>query len=225
MREFNKVQLVTTRWFDAREKNTALNTQSRCVCALFAHLMKVSNIRLPEGRGLIMEYGPDLLGNPHIYSNGWHTLVLTTDIRNFLNLKGLEKKNYFMNLILDGFEILNTVLPVPLELEPVHKIAKEMAKTEYLNRWVWSAGTKSSPSRKLKSNIFISHEMDHFEVILQLLNKSKEIIFDQTKVMQHPQEFIIDSVLGKLQWVSESEISIESKLLNHPPVIFSGWVV
>ena len=181
-------------------------------------------MRLPVGRGLVVEYSNVIRGNEYWLHEGWHRLNLKTDISSFLDIcSPLEKKKYFHTLIEDAFQRLDGFLDEKVPMQKILQILNDMEKDNYENVWQWSGGRKFSPSRKLFTQITVAHEIDHFKVVFKVLNKNSESVYDNVIQIDSSQEPILDDVLGQLKWLDEKHISILPKSKYRKEMLFSGW--
>jgi hypothetical protein len=99
------------------------------------------------------------------------------------------------------------------DIQPFCEIAEKIRKLGYVNIWEWKGGRKYSPNKQLRSKVFVTHEVDYFELKIQMLRKSSDVLFETViRPKEVPDELIIHNLLGELIWTSDSAIEIVSRL-------------
>ena len=168
MTKFNQIQLCTD-LFESKDECFLLDLQSRCVCSLFARLARESNIQLPRGWGVCGEFLSNIVGPEISFFAGVYLIREVYDVREFSGLQGVERKRYFLVMIMRILERLSRELN--FDLQPFSNIAEKIDSLNFLNVWEWKKGRKYSATKKFRSRIHVIHELDYFELVIHVLNK------------------------------------------------------
>ncbi len=218
MTKFNQIQLCTD-LFESKDECFLLDLQSRCVCSLFARLARESNIQLPRGWGVCGEFLSNIVGPEISFFAGVYLIREVYDVREFSGLQGVERKRYFLVMIMRILERLSRELN--FDLQPFSNIAEKIDSLNFLNVWEWKKGRKYSATKKFRSRIHVIHELDYFELVIHVLNKKGEIHAEKrVRPNKIPDEIIMANTLGDLVWLNDDEIELISKLNlpQEPPI-------
>jgi hypothetical protein len=218
MQPFNKIQLTTDQFAD-RIRCKQLDFQSRSLCALITRLAKENNLRLPQGRGIVIQFSRGKILENLFLSDGWWFVSDSTDLNNFESYSDSEKKLLIYASIDKAFNLIGDRLA--FDISPFTSVLQQAKKLKEENVWEWKNGNKSSPDKRHSTRVIVKHTMYHFEVCFQVFSKSKAITFQEFFIPKMPpSELSIDTLLGNLRWLSNEEIHIESKIKTDNPVIF-----
>ena len=218
MTKFTQIQLCTD-LFESKDECFLLDLQSRCVCSLFARLARESNIQLPRGWGVCGEFLSNIVGPEISFFAGVYLIREVYDVREFSGLQGVERKRYFLVMIMRILERLSRELN--FDLQPFSNIAEKIDSLNFLNVWEWKKGRKYSATKKFRSRIHVIHELDYFELVIHVLNKKGEIHAEKrVRPNKIPDEIIMANTLGDLVWLNDDEIELISKLNlpQEPPI-------
>ena len=221
MTKFNQIQLCTD-FFESKDECFLFDLQSRCVCSLFARLAREEKIELPRGWGVCGEFLSNIVEPEIFFVEGVYLIRDNHDIRKFSGLQEVERKRYFLAMIMRLLEKLSKELN--FDLRPFLDIAKKIDSMNFSNVWEWKKGRKYSVTKKFRSRIHVIHELNYFELIVHVLDKNGKIHLEKrVRPNKIPDEIIMANVLGELVWVSDDEIELISKLNlpQEPPIRIS----
>ncbi len=174
---------------------------------------------MPRGWGVCGEFLSNIVGPEISFFAGVYLIREVYDVREFSGLQGVERKRYFLVMIMRILERLSRELN--FDLQPFSNIAEKIDSLNFLNVWEWKKGRKYSATKKFRSRIHVIHELDYFELVIHVLNKKGEIHAEKrVRPNKIPDEIIMANTLGDLVWLNDDEIELISKLNlpQEPPI-------
>jgi hypothetical protein len=146
--------------------------------------------------------------NPSDDSIGVIVLRRHIDLSKYFSMSVKEKKKWTLRILVDGFKELNQYYE--FSFEKIEAVAKTIKDMDYLNHYRYGK-VVSSPSKKMKAQLWVEHEIDKFHLFVDILNPEEELITREKVISTFPNWVAYLPVLGSIKWETDQFISIIPK--------------
>lgn len=119
-----------------------------------------------------------------------------------------EKKQIIFEIIKKS--ICNIAKKKDWDLEPLEDVFNKIVGLDYNNFWVFGKKVKS-PSKLYTVELYIEHKVETIDFFAVIRNKQDEVIEKKLIFKEAPSEWIYTKYMGKLAWVSDTEIHLRDK--------------
>ncbi|QUI23997.1 hypothetical protein HZI73_17585 [Vallitalea pronyensis] len=130
------------------------------------------------------------------------------DYNGFFLQDDYEKKRLTLNVI------KQTIAKVAKDKEwntsPFEEVYAEMIKLQYNNHWTWRKKIKNQ-NRLYTAEVYLEHEIKDIKIYIIIRDKQGDIVKKQLVISELPDEYAYVKHLGKLTWLSNSEVQLVNK--------------
>lgn len=130
------------------------------------------------------------------------------DYVNFFNKKSHEKKQIILQIIKES--LFTIAKEEEWELTPLESVANKIEELNYDNFWVFGKKVKS-PNKLHTAELYIEHKIESIDFFALIRNKQDEVVEKKLIITEKPSEWMYIQYLGKLVWVSDTEIELRDK--------------
>jgi hypothetical protein len=190
-----------------KETTRSFGLQTRCITSLYSRLFPrlettgcwkvqiecVGAITKDSYRNLLGVYAQEVAADPEIFWN------LTDDH---------QKKEWTLDCLRKGIERLLQQTDWPRE--PFEKTFEAVLAANLVNKWTWGKPALS-PSRKLRAEVYIRHDVQSCDIELVVLDRNSQQIASAQLISELPDEWAYSRHLGVLAWESETCIVLRNK--------------
>lgn len=198
-----------------KEKYRFYDHQSRSVLNLFERFYAGV---LPEGiNSISIEVYPhdeEFRGSGIVMRDKVMLVPIQSDIASYPQLVETKaKKKFFLKLFLQGIERFQRELS--WNTEAFYETIKKIEEVDYINKACYLR--KASPTRKYSAEVLVEHEVEYSDIYLQVRDRSTDCVVIQKKVKREfPVEQLYFQVLGKVKWITKTEVHLYSKYAKRP---------
>ena len=141
-------------------------------------------------------------------TEGIVTIRYELDYLNFFTKSDYERKQMTLQIIKES--LYKIVKEEGLEWAPLEDTCNKIEELDYNNFWVFGKRAKS-PSKRYTAELYIEHKTESIDFFAVIRNKQDEIVQKKIIIKEKPAMWAYYKYLGKLVWVSETEINLNDK--------------
>ncbi|KPU43270.1 hypothetical protein OXPF_31640 [Oxobacter pfennigii] len=130
------------------------------------------------------------------------------DYVDFFSKNDYEKKKIIFQIIKES--ISNIAKEKSWELIPLQEVFNKMEELSYNNFWTFGKKAKS-PDKLYTAELYIEHKIGTIDFFAVIRNNQDEIVEKKLIISEIPSEYAYTQHLGKLVWVSDTEIHLNDK--------------
>ena len=130
------------------------------------------------------------------------------DYIDFFNKNNYAKKQAILQIVKES--ICNIAKEKDWDLTPFEYAFNKIEELEYKNFWVFGKKSKS-PSKLYTAELYLEHKIEAIDFFVVIRNKQGEIVEKKLIITESPSEWVYTKYLGKLVWVSDTEIHLNNK--------------
>lgn len=188
-----------TNW---KKKRMVFRNEMRCIAAMYMRIL--GRFETLETRKIIINCVQACKQElPITTVDGFSEVEVEVDLSGYFSLKNEQKKKFLLEKLHEG--MLKTALHYHWQSERFNYVYLKMVEDQLDNVYIWTK--KSSPSRKYQAEIHCRHDLDVFEISLTIIsNGDSRVVKKEVLIQEVPNEFLFVPHLGRLSWVSESEL-------------------
>jgi len=130
------------------------------------------------------------------------------DYINFFNKSSYEKKQAILQIIKES--LYTIAKEEAWDFAPLEDVVNKVKELEYNNFWVFGKKAKS-PNKLYTAELYIEHKVEAIDFFAVIRNKQDEVVQKKLIITEKPSEWLYTQYLGKLVWVSDTQIHINDK--------------
>lgn len=130
------------------------------------------------------------------------------DYVEFFAKNDYEKKQIILQIIKES--LYKMAKDEGWDFTALENVCNKIKKLDYNNCWVVGKKAKS-PNKLYTAELYIEHEIETIYLFAVIRNKQDEIVRKKLIIKEKPSEWIYTQYLGKLVWVSDTEIHLNDR--------------
>lgn len=130
------------------------------------------------------------------------------DYVNFFAKSSYEKKQTILRIIKESLYVIGK--EEAWNLVPLEDVVNKIEELDYNNFWVFGKKAKS-PNKLYTAELYIEHKLESIDFFAVIRNEQDEIVEKKLIITEKPSEWIYVQYLGKLVWISDTEIHLNDK--------------
>jgi len=189
-----------------KETRRRFELQTRCVTSLYERLFP--KFKTETCWKISVECVADITNEQFREALGVGFQQVKMDVESFFSLPNANKKEVTLKTLQIG---INKVLDqTNWSAQPFLNTYQKAKELQLINHWVWKKPVWS-PSRKLKAEIFIQHEVEFCDISMIIYDRNGEEVKRKTLISELPDEWAYTRHLGKLTWESKTKATLSNK--------------
>lgn len=192
-----------TNWKDKRQ---VFRLETRCIASMFARLFE--RMKTKDCWKILIECVRDINEDRIVNYLGVLTIQIKFDYNDFVSKSDYEKKQKALELIIEGCKLVAE--NEGWDLEPFKTVYSKIVREDYRNEWIWKKPIKSK-DKKNSAELICCHDVKCVDIYIVLRDKKGLELARKKVISELPDEFAYARHLGKLEWVSSSEVSLINK--------------
>ena len=192
---------------ESREARVDFRNQTRCVSALYERTF--AGLTTEETWKVLVECVPFLAQRERVENPfGVAVVRVAFDWDAFAEASSHQKKELALEALQEG--VLAVCAEWGWPTGPFEEAERRVRELRFVNRGIWKK-PKSSPNRRLRAEIEYEYELDRFTITMVIRGRDGTEVKRELLVEETPSEFVFDKHLGKLEWLSNSEVVLVPK--------------
>ena len=181
-----------------------INWQTRAMCSMFFRCLS-PRVKTEKIWKVIIELSQDepLLSD----ALGVMSVRVVRDPAEFLALEVDQKKRATLKIIEEGMSIAAEQLG--LDSEPFRVAAERVRERNYMNTGSWPKTRIMSPSRRRFASVRFTHDVEYFDAVFEITNRSRKHVASSPAFRDIPNEFVFMTKLSRLHWQSDDLIILD----------------
>lgn len=190
-------------WKDKRQK---FSLETRNISAMYERLF--NKIQTENCWKVLVECVEHVQEEKVINYSGVNTVQIEFNHDDFLIMDEYEKRKITLELIMEGIRIIAKIKR--WDTKPFEDVYHKIIELDYTNEWIWKKALKSI-NKKNSAEILCQHKVDSIEISIVFKDAKGFEIGRRKIITEQPDEFAYTRHLGKLKWISDSEVTLFNK--------------
>lgn len=180
-----------------RVKHNITVEETRCICAYFERLFP--RVQLGDFWKLEVVLTDKQEYKEFVDCLGVCEVKIRADHREFMTLKGHEKKVKTLELFMKGLKRFSEISGYPYS--EFEKYADIIRDSDYENIWIW----QPKKSGKRRAQVRVRHEIDFIEFTFEVYEGDIPV-YKTKRLVLPPDEWFFKPYLGRLKWESHDRV-------------------
>lgn len=196
-------------------KGYQFRLQTRCISSMFERLLGRLKTATEDCWKILVNCIEDAEADRMLMPTDVCSVQVKYAYKDFAARDSYQKKQQALRLLMRGIEIVAKAKG--WDITPFKAVEAQIIEADYRNEWVlWK---KSSPNKKLIAELLLQHEVSQIDISIVVHDRKGTELIREKIVTELPHEFVFIKHLGKLTWLSNSEVALVNRLGDNT------WVV
>ncbi len=178
------------------------SNDTRCIASFFARVLP--KVKTADCRKIVIECVPKVTQGDILNFSGVYAIQREFDYDAFKCLPDYDKKVATFEMMKGS--VLKVVERMKWDPQPFHEAFNHIVNADYKNVWVWRKKV-FNPSKTVSAEVRCVHEVKDITIRIVFRDRSGNVISQVPVVVEIPNEWMYARHLGKLVWVSDTEVA------------------
>lgn len=119
-----------------------------------------------------------------------------------------EKSKLALDWLMKG--LCAAALELKIDAEPFRQAAEKVRLKKYVNNYSWEKPVSSKNGEKF-AELMVMHGIHEVRIIGRILARDGTLMREEPLITTRPDELLFVPLLGKLRWIGDSEVVLQSK--------------
>lgn len=136
------------------------------------------------------------------------TIQVEGNVAEFIRADKHAKMGSALKLLMKGVE--RVAHQMEWDISSFRSAEKQVVSREFVNEWVWKTPVPNK-SKSLMAEILVEHKVDEVRISARFRDNENNVLNTQHLVSDEPNEFVFDEYFGKLTWIDDKTVELESR--------------